>query len=598
MPNLILVHIGNKLPEYFTDCLYQSCIVNSSKSQIYLLVSKCCIPFLQSCILKFNIDTSFVNIYEIEKLESIKINKFIQLLQTKKFFKKVEEFRNRFWIYTILRFFLIDSFVELMDLKNTIHIETDVMLYIHFEKIINIVNKIKNNDKMICCVSDSPERGIASIMHIPNKVAINNFINYIINIYENTEEFINDMDLLGSYNDKITFPIFPSNENSTIFDGACIGQYLGGVDPRNSGNKNTVGFINETSVLIPSNYYYYKKLVIRDDGYKYKLFTCSDKININNNFSIIANLHIHSKQLYKFSSCFDIRDYDLISGDYIFKECDLILSTSSIYDYHKNLCVFNNNIFIIDDYKTSLEKFIEKIKKIKKSIIKIGIYTHELENYQKYFLNNISNVKLKYYIHNSDHEFNNNFTDLINHDTTFEIHTQNINIETHPKVFLLPIGIANSMWNHGNLSCLYKIMNQTYKYKKEKDIYLNINTKTFPYRETFIKEIKNYKIDEPTSFENYLKNLAEYKFALCIRGNGIDTHRFWECLYLKTIPVIVVNEYTKMDGFYNYLKNNNIVHLKISSSKEFNNIKFNQELYNKIIQDYSYEKLKLQHYTS
>lgn len=598
MPNLILVHIGTTLPDYFTDCVYQSCIVNSSKSPIYLLVSKYCTTFLQNHISKFNIDTSFVNVYEIEKLENDKINKFIQILQTKKFFKKIEEFRNKFWIYTTLRFFLIQSFVELMDLKNTIHIESDVMLYIYFEKIIKLVNKMKNSDKMICCVSDSPQRGIASIMYIPDNNAINDFINHIINSYESTEEFLNDMDLLGSYNNKITFPIFPSNENPTIFDGACIGQYLGGVDPRNSGNKNTVGFINETSALIPSNYYYCKKLVVRDDGYKYKLFTCSDKININNNFSIIANLHIHSKQLFKFSSCFDIRDCDLISGDYIFKECDLILSTPDIYEYHKNLSVFNKNIFIVDDYKTCLTKFIEKIKNIKKQIVKIGIYTHELENYQKYFLNSISNVKLRYYIHNSDHTFDNTFTELINHPTTFEIYAQNINIKPHPKVFLLPIGIANNMWNHGNLSCLYRTMCQFYKYKKEKDIYLNINTETFPYREIFIKGIKNYKIEKPTNFENYLKNLAEYKFALCIRGNGIDTHRFWECLYLKTVPVIVVNEYTKMDEFYKYLKINNIVHLKISSSDEFNNIKFNEKLYNTLMKNYSYEKLKLQHYTN
>jgi hypothetical protein len=34
-----------------------------------------------------------------------------------------------------------------------------------------------------------------------------------------------------------------------IFDGAAFGQYIGGIDPRNSNNTNTIGFINETCVV-------------------------------------------------------------------------------------------------------------------------------------------------------------------------------------------------------------------------------------------------------------------------------------------------------------------------------------------------------------
>lgn len=598
MTCLILTHIGDRLPEYFIDCIYQSCIVNSSKSPIYLLVSKKCIPVLQIHISKLKTDTSFIHIYKIENFENEKINKFTTILQTKNFFKNIKEFRDGFWVYTILRFFIIQSFMEKLNLTNVLHLENDVMLYLSFEKIINIVKNIDISNNKICCVSDAPKRAIASILYIPNINSINDFVNYIINVYENTQEFVNDMDLLGSYNNKITFPISPSCENPVIFDGACIGQYLGGIDPKNTNGKNTVGFINETSIINPSNYNYYKKMVVRNDGYRYKLFMCKNKTDVKNNLSIIANLHIHSKQLFNFSSCFDIRDHDIISGDKIFGNCDFIISTPDICNFHKNLTLFNNDIFIVDNYKTCLKKFIQKLKNVKKNIVKIGIYTHELENYQKYFLNSVENVKIKYYIHNSDHVFNDNYKDLINHPTTFEIYTQNINIEQHPKVFLLPIGIANSMWDHGNCNTLYKTMIDSYKYKKDKDIYLNINTETFPYRKTFINNIRNYKVSEKTNFENYLKTLAEYKFALCIRGNGIDTHRFWECLYLKTIPVIIVNEFTEMNGFYEYLKNNNIVHFKISCAEEFNNVEFNQKLYDEIMKDYTSEKLKLQYYTN
>lgn len=37
----------------------------------------------------------------------------------------------------------------------------------------------------------------------------------------------------------------------------------------------------------------------------------------------------------------------------------------------------------------------------------------------------------------------------------------------------------------------------------------------------------------------YQEILALYKFVLCPRGNGIDTHRFWETLYKGNLPVIM-----------------------------------------------------------
>lgn len=37
---------------------------------------------------------------------------------------------------------------------------------------------------------------------------------------------------------------------------------------------------------------------------------------------------------------------------------------------------------------------------------------------------------------------------------------------------------------------------------------------------------------------DYALELARHRFALCPPGNGIDTHRLWEALYVGTIPVV------------------------------------------------------------
>ena len=36
---------------------------------------------------------------------------------------------------------------------------------------------------------------------------------------------------------------------------------------------------------------------------------------------------------------------------------------------------------------------------------------------------------------------------------------------------------------------------------------------------------------------SFYRQLSQSKFALCPSGNGFDTHRFWQALYLGCLPV-------------------------------------------------------------
>ena len=49
--------------------------------------------------------------------------------------------------------------------------------------------------------------------------------------------------------------------------------------------------------------------------------------------------------------------------------------------------------------------------------------------------------------------------------------------------------------------------------------------------------------------QDYRKKLINYMFVACPEGNGIDTHRFWEALYLNVIPV------TTNKNFYSQFEN-------------------------------------------
>jgi hypothetical protein len=44
----------------------------------------------------------------------------------------------------------------------------------------------------------------------------------------------------------------------------------------------------------------------------------------------------------------------------------------------------------------------------------------------------------------------------------------------------------------------------------------------------------------------YSRLSQQYEFIACPRGNGIDTHRFWESLYRGSVPVVKRSIWTEM----------------------------------------------------
>lgn len=221
-------------------------------------------------------------IYDTSKLNIVSFNKNSRL---------DKNFRNGFWENTSKRIFYLYEFMKLYNIKNALHIENDVLLY----------NKMEYNmENKIYLVMDSVNRCIPSIMYIPDYRHLTKLIeNYIFDK--------NDMVNLGNFYNKnreniLTFPIINDgkaksmyNENydtfQSIFDGAAIGQLLGGVDPRNI-SGNTVGFVNETCEIKYNNYVF--KWVLNEDNIKVPF------INIDNKWILINNLHIHSKNLKSF----------------------------------------------------------------------------------------------------------------------------------------------------------------------------------------------------------------------------------------------------------------------------------------------------------
>lgn len=74
-------------------------------------------------------------------------------------------------------------------------------------------------------------------------------------------------------------------------------------------------------------------------------------------------------------------------------------------------------------------------------------------------------------------------------------------------------------------------------------IYCNFNVSTnFHHRNEIKKICKNlnhiYVEESNLSTIDFYKKILSFKLILCPSGNGPDTHRFYETLYLKRIPVV------------------------------------------------------------
>lgn len=103
----------------------------------------------------------------------------------------------------------------------------------------------------------------------------------------------------------------------------------------------------------------------------------------------------------------------------------------------------------------------------------------------------------------------------------------------------IPIGIANHFYNKNLNPNNFSV---ELKKKKINKIYLNFNPNTnYLLRSKLIKKYKNniefiYR-DYASTHEQYIRDLQNIKFVLCPEGNGIETHRFWEALQYKAIPI-------------------------------------------------------------
>ena len=146
-------------------------------------------------------------------------------------------------------------------------------------------------------------------------------------------------------------------------------------------------------------------------------------------------------------------------------------------------------------------------------------------------------------IGHSDYEINDDIANMFEKVFCINKNTNNIN------VYSLPLGITNDCDDselhkiYGNKEIMVKISKETIN--KDNILYLNFNINTHIDRVDIYNHFSHLNFIKTGIIVNtidgrgkFLRDIKSSKFVLCPRGNGIDTHRLWETLYMGSIPVV------------------------------------------------------------
>jgi hypothetical protein len=553
--NIVFIHFGSQSPpNYLIDALLIATRV-AIQSKIYILLNEIYINSIKEDLMKqsknsFNQENlnhlSFLKIEDLPKSECTKTFESTAKLD--------RNFRDGFWFSATYRFFILADFMSALDIENCIHLENDAVLYFDPTSKLDQLRAFAN-----FAVPLDRVRAIPGIVWFKDAEIALNLCKFILN-FPNS----NDMDTLGDFamrNDQGARPL-PTiplkyakakrmnldrycqgiDEFGGIFDAAAIGQYLGGVHWMND-SSDTRFFVNESSDFHTQECNF---------SWNHELYR-TPCLQYNDEKTPILSLHIHAKDLLAFSpfNCTNsLQQEEYLTGERLQALADVTISSAMVISFHGREKILTPEVLEIPEKKQKRWFRKTKVEIAPDSAFLqtcqngqiIFVYTHLINYFKKFIAPRLARP-FTLITHNSDDAITVDHLSLLNHPLLKYWFAQNCEF-SHEKLKSLPIGLANSQWGASRLVNLYQT---SLVYQKTDLLYINFSSATHPGRKRIIDTISSMAgvtFGGAIPFEQYLIELAKHKFCLCPRGNGIDTHRFWEAQYLNTIPVVLQNDWT------------------------------------------------------
>lgn len=202
-----------------------------------------------------------------------------------------------------------------------------------------------------------------------------------------------------------------------------------------------------------------------------------------------------------------------------------------------------------DTFRNNCNHVFDEVKQLKIQNIKFNDFVFVKSDYLDLFFNDIHpQIEFKYNLisHNSDEPIDIRYKKYVD-EKIINWFAQNIEDQFSEKLKFIPIGLENR-WhlNNGKVNNFKKIL--TSKSKKQHLIHSSFSTSTHPSRSEILEILNSNAyivFNQNKKNLEYLNLLSTSYFNVCPRGNGWDTHRIWESLIFKTIPIVKKNKFTK-----------------------------------------------------
>ncbi len=120
-------------------------------------------------------------------------------------------------------------------------------------------------------------------------------------------------------------------------------------------------------------------------------------------------------------------------------------------------------------------------------------------------------------------------------------YSQNLDIKNDDFFVSLPIGMERKRWSGGYKHDAMSKLIHRQKKEKEHLVYSNYLTRNNPLKRNINLKHVNCFYRDRCVFDVYANDIMNSVFVLCPVGNGLDTHRAWESLYLGSYPIVENN---------------------------------------------------------
>ena len=321
--SIILTHLGESIPPYSKDCIHQLRLWNPIP--IYVILDPC------------HRASDFWN--SLQKTYTVTLVFTDTLVPTDhhrdftRGFQGDTTFRKGFWKHVKERFFYVEELIKSENLTHIISMEYDVLVYTRLSNVIDTFNT-STKKQCIRIVRDNDDRGHPGFMYIPSLESIQEYNRFLISILHTSLEDMQALALYANtYKDRVAYlPVITEARNRSIpnrrstcghtsqdpfylsedsdhlgvlFDSAVVGQWVGGIDSRNTGGAKVTKYENESALYkISEMKFQWKKDI---ETFLWQPFLDGQ---------LLATIHVHSKALASFRS--DRADYP--KDDYDVKE--------------------------------------------------------------------------------------------------------------------------------------------------------------------------------------------------------------------------------------------------------------------------------------